>query len=138
VLRVGHHHLDPLLLHNILQGDPVHTRCLHQHRFNPAPLQPLRHLYQIAGPATEFPYRLGIPIPGYSDKVTLVAHVDARRIRMHNFQTGIALLQPLSQLTPLPAVHPLQVDALESRPFSLCHDILLLSMQLDSGSARHA
>ena len=53
----------PMLFQNVVQRDPIHSRCLHGHRIDPARLQPFRHLVQSCRPATEFPHRIQGPDP---------------------------------------------------------------------------
>jgi hypothetical protein len=88
VARVYEYHPDAVLFENVVQRDPIHARCLHRHRIDPAGLQPFRHLVQGRRPATELPHRIPIPIRRHGHKVARITHVDPTGVGVNDRQTG--------------------------------------------------
>src|SRR5271166_2958316 len=87
--------LEPSLLQDLKQRDPVHPCRLHRHALNPAPTEPISQGMQIAGEAAEPARRLLIPIGWYRDVNLLRANIDARRIRLQHHRSALSLLSSL-------------------------------------------
>jgi hypothetical protein len=69
--------------------------------------------------------------------MTLIADIDAGRIRMHHRQSRIGRNQPLLQFLALRAIQLSALQTLKSGHFPLCHGILSLLLDLP-GSAQLA
>ena len=95
-----------MLCQDVVQRDGIHPCSLHRHRVDPARLEPLSHALQIRRPATEFLYRVGVPVCRYGYEVTLIAYVNTTGIGMNNAQAGIAGSHPAAQIPPLRPVQP--------------------------------
>src|ERR1700704_5227457 len=53
IMRIDQIDLEPALLQDLKQRDPVPPRRLHCHRLNPAPAEPIGQCMQVAGEATK-------------------------------------------------------------------------------------
>src|ERR1022692_5028455 len=126
-LQVSQAELYAMLLENVVQRDPVHTRGLHGHRIDPARLEPFRHLVQGCRPAPEFPHRIRVPIRWHGHIVALVPHVNPSGIGMNDCQPGIGRRYLPLQHPPLFPVQTSTFQTLESGHPALCHGILLKS-----------
>ena len=102
--RIYQKHLQPVLLQNVINGEPVNTGGLHRYRLDPARFQPCRHSFQICRPTSKLPYRLRIPPRGHRNEVAFISNIDSGGVRMHHVQSRIIRIQPSLQILPLFAV----------------------------------
>jgi len=82
IVRVDQINLEPALLQDLKQRDPVHSCRLHRYGLNPAPAEPIRKCMKVASEAAEPARRFLITIRWYRDVNLLCPNIDASRIRL--------------------------------------------------------
>ena len=86
---------------------------LHGHGGYATLLEPSRHALQVRSPGSELLHRLRIPARRYRHKMTRIANVNSRRVRVNNLQIRFCGVEPAFQFFPLLAIEAAAVQPLK-------------------------
>ena len=137
IAGVHQKHLEPVLLQNIVGGNPIHSGGLHRHGLYSTRLHPYGHPLQIHRPGAEFPHRFGIAFRQHRHKMALIADVNSGRVGVQDLQPRIVRKKPAIKFPQLFAVQVLVVEPFIGGLLSLCH-VIISSSVIRLGAARFA
>jgi hypothetical protein len=100
---IDEQHLEPALLQNLVDRDPLDPGRLHGDGADPDGLQPIRQHVQVRGEALKRADRYGVAIRGDGDAVKGSPHVQARGVLVNHWQPAPPPLRRscVSHLAPL-------------------------------------
>src|SRR6202035_441952 len=86
VAGVDQYHFEAAILQNFIQWNPVDPGRFHRDRLDPALRKPIHQAVKLGGEGAELAHWLRIPLTRDRHVVTLLAAVDAGRVRLNAFQ----------------------------------------------------
>jgi hypothetical protein len=99
-------HLQTAGIEDLVERDPIDAGGLHGDGGDATLLKPVREAMEISRKTVKPADRIRIAIGPDSDVVRVVADVDARRVRMHDVESGVGGLQTAREVFALLAGEP--------------------------------